>query len=74
MRWFNGKQLAEAIGVDEKTVTRRLPNITVGGAPIVARVKVSGEATKYVFNPNVFYRSSKEPGTLLAAIFNGAAA
>lgn len=74
VRWFNGKQLAEAIGVDEKTVTRRLPQITVDGVPIVARVKVAGEATKYVFNPNVFYRSSKEPGTLLTALFNGAAA
>ncbi|WP_449600311.1 hypothetical protein [Paenibacillus sp. Marseille-Q9583] len=74
VRWFNGKQLAEAIGVDEKTVTRRLPNITVGGVPIVARVKVSGESAKYVFNPNVFYRSSKEPSPLLTAIFNGEAA
>lgn len=74
VRWFNCKQLAEAVGVDEKTVTRRLSNITVGGIPIVARVKVTGEAAKYVFNPNVFYRSSKEPSPLLTAIFNGEAA
>ncbi|MCG7383388.1 hypothetical protein [Paenibacillus sp. ACRRY] len=74
IRWFNVKQLAEAIGVHEKTLSKRLPAINVGGVPIVARVKVQGEAGKFVFNPFVFYRSTKEPSALLIAMFNGEAA
>jgi hypothetical protein len=69
IRWFNGRELAEAIGVDEKTLIRRLPRMVFGEEYVVARLKV-GDVDGYFFNPNVFYRKDTRPDDTLLSMFN----
>lgn len=69
IRWFNRKELAEAIGVRSETLSRRLPNMKFEGKYVVARIKVGG-SEKYTFNPNVFYRNKAKPDDTLIAMFN----
>jgi hypothetical protein len=71
--WFNGKSLAAAIGVDEKTLTRRLPHMKFGGEYVIARTSV-GPQRMFQFNPSVFYRGNKTPDESLVAKFNGLSA
>lgn len=70
VRWFNGKELAEAIGIHEKTLSSRLSRLKFGNEYVVARLKLGKEITKYVFNPNVFYRRDSEPDATLVSMFN----
>jgi hypothetical protein len=69
IRWFNGKELAEAIGVHEKTLSGRLTRMKFGDEYVIARLNVGG-TMKYVFNPNVFYRKNTTPDDTLIAMFN----
>jgi hypothetical protein len=69
IRWFNRKELAQAIGVSEGEISRRLPKITLGNEYVIARVTVGGQ-TYYMFNPLVFYRSNKAPDATARAMFN----
>lgn len=69
IRWFNGKELAEAIGVHEKTLSGRLTRMKFGDEFVVARLSL-GEFKRFVFNPNVFYRKNTEPDATLTAMFN----
>jgi hypothetical protein len=70
IRWFNGKELAEAIGFHEKTLSKRLARLKVGDEYVLARLKIGKDETRYVFNPNVFYRDSATPDRTLIAMFN----
>lgn len=70
IRWFNGKELADAIGVHEKTLSSRLSRLKFGDEYVIARLKIGKDVTKYVFNPNVFYRKDTEPDDTLIAMFN----
>jgi len=70
IRWFNRKELAEAIGVNPATLSRRLPNMKFGDEYVVARIKLGNEPERYTFNPNVFYRKDSEPDKTLQAMFN----
>ncbi|MFD2704648.1 hypothetical protein [Salibacterium lacus] len=69
IRWFNRKELAEAIGVSPSELSRRLPKMTFGEEYVIARIKVGG-SEKYTFNPNVFYRKNTQPDDTLTAMFN----
>jgi hypothetical protein len=69
IRWFNGKELADAIGVHEKTLSGRLTRMKFGDEFVVARLSL-GEFKRFVFNPNVFYRKNTEPDATLTAMFN----
>jgi len=68
IRWFNVKELAEAIGVDDKTLSRRLPLMKFGNEYVIGRFQL-GESRKFIFNPNVFYRNSSVPDGLMTAMF-----
>ncbi len=70
IRWFNRKELAEAIGVAPDTLGRRLPAMRFDGEFVVARIKVGSEPERYTFNPSVFYRQNKAPDDTLQAMFN----
>jgi hypothetical protein len=70
IRWFSGKELAFAIGVHEKTLSGRLSRMKFGDEYVVARLKIGAEPTRYVFNPNVFYRKDTAPDDTLLAMFN----
>ncbi|MED4828161.1 hypothetical protein [Bacillus atrophaeus] len=70
IRWFNKKELAAAIGVTSDTLGRRIKQMKFDGEYVVARIKVGSEPERYTFNPNVFYRQSKEPDKTLIAMFN----
>ncbi|MCU5519824.1 hypothetical protein [Bacillus cereus] len=70
IRWFNRKELSEAIGINSDTLGRRLPKMTIDGSYVVARIKVGNEPERYTFNPNVFYRKGCEPDKTLQAMFN----
>lgn len=69
IRWFNGKELADAIGIHEKSLSRSLPRMKFGDEYVIARLNVGG-TMKYVFNPNVFYRKNTAPDDTLIAMFN----
>lgn len=68
IRWFNGSELAEAIGIDSKELSKRLPRMKFGNEYVVARIKHGG-TTSYMFNHKVFYRNSREPDATLVAMF-----
>jgi hypothetical protein len=68
--WFNLRELAQAIGVNNDTLGRRLPRMTFDGKYVVARIKVGKEPERYTFNPNVFYRKGEEPDDTLKGMFN----
>jgi hypothetical protein len=70
IRWFNRKELAEAIGVDPDTLGRRLPKLVFDGEYVVARIKLGKEPERYTFNPNVFYRMDSDPDKTLISMFN----
>jgi hypothetical protein len=72
IRWLNGKELAEVIGVHEKSLSRSLPHMKFGGEYVIARLKFGSgnEPARYFFNPNVFYRKSTTPDDTLLAMFN----
>lgn len=69
IRWFSGKELAEAIGIDAKELYKRLPRMKFGNEYVIARLTI-GETTSYVFNPNVFYRKNTKPDDTLIAMFS----
>lgn len=69
IRWFNRKELAEAIGVTPQSLGSRLPKMTFDGQYVIARVKLGGNE-RYMFNPWVFYRQNSEPDGTLRALFN----
>ncbi|GMK47641.1 hypothetical protein PghCCS26_47710 [Paenibacillus glycanilyticus] len=69
IRWFNGKELADAIDIHEKSLSRSLPRMKFGDEYVIARLNVGG-TMKYVFNPNVFYRKNTAPDDTLIAMFN----
>jgi hypothetical protein len=70
IRWFNRKELAEAIGVDPATLGRRLSKMTFGGEFVIARIKFNSTVEKYTFNPSVIYRREGKPDDTLQAMFN----
>ena len=72
IRWFNGKELAEATGVHEDTLGRRLSRMKFGRKYVIGRFKFGGsrEPAKFIFNPHVFYRRNKTPDSTLLALFN----
>jgi hypothetical protein len=70
IRWFNRKELAEAIDVAPETLGRRLPKMKFDGEYVVARIKVGNEPERYTFNPRVFYRKNGAPDSTLQAMFN----
>jgi hypothetical protein len=69
IRFLNRKELAEAIGVDPQTISKRLPKITFDGEYVIARVRI-GDVERYMFNPWVFYRKSTAPDKTLRALFS----
>lgn len=73
LRWLNVKEMAALIGVDEKTLIRRLPRMKFDGQYVIARIKLGGgksrEPLRFVFNPNVFYRNTTKPDDTLVAMF-----
>lgn len=70
IRWFNRKELAEALGVDPATLGRRLSKMTFGGEFVIARIKFNSTVEKYTFNPSVVYRREGKPDDTLQAMFN----
>lgn len=70
IRWFNRKELADAIGVDPATLGRRLSKMTFGGEFVIARIKFNSTVEKYTFNPSVVYRMDGKPDDTLQAMFN----
>lgn len=70
IRWFTQKELAKAIGVDARTLRRRLPLMKFDGEYVVARIKLGNEPERYTMNHNVFYRQDNEPDDTLTAMFN----
>lgn len=68
--WFSQAELADVIGVDARTLRRRLPQMKFDGEYVVARIKVGTEPERYTFNPSVFYRQDNEPDATLQAMFN----
>lgn len=70
IRWFTQKELAEAIGVDVRTLRRRLPQMKFDGEYVIARIKVGSEPERYTFNPSVFYRQDNAPDGSLLAMFS----
>lgn len=71
IRWFNRKELADAIGVTPQALGARLAKMTFDGQYVIARVKLGGNE-RYMFNPWVFYRQNSEPDGTLRAVFNNA--
>lgn len=69
VRWFNRKELAEAIGVTPGEISRRLPKMTFDGEYVIAQVTIGGKRM-YMFNPWVFYRKNSAPDNTLQALFN----
>jgi hypothetical protein len=69
IRWFNRKELAEAIGITPQALGARLPKMTFDGQYVIARVKLGGNE-RYMFNPWVFYRKDDTPDNTLRALFN----
>jgi hypothetical protein len=70
IRWFNRRELADAIGVDTATLGRRLSKMTFGGEFVIARIKFNSTVEKYTFNPSVVYRMDGKPDDTLQAMFN----
>lgn len=70
IRWFSQRELAVAIGVDSRTLRRRLPLMKFDGEYVVARIKVGGEPERYTLNPSVFYRQDRDPDDTLQAMFS----
>lgn len=68
--WFSQNELAEVIGVDSRTLRRRLPQMKFDGEFVLARIRVGNEPERYTFNPSVFYRQNNEPDKTLLAMFN----
>ncbi|MCM3705838.1 MULTISPECIES: hypothetical protein [Cytobacillus] len=69
IRWFNRRELADAIGVDPATLGRRLSKMTFGGEFVIARIKFNSTVEKYTFNPSVVYRRDGKPDDTLQAMF-----
>lgn len=68
IRSFNGKRLAERIGVSPQNISRRLMKMMFGDEYVLARVTVGG-VSSYMLNPSVFYRGSDYPDDTLRAMF-----
>lgn len=68
IRWFTQKELADVLGVDARTLRRRLPHMKFDGMYVVARIKL-GDTERYTFNHHVFYRQDNEPDDTLTAMF-----
>jgi hypothetical protein len=69
VRWLSRRELADAIGVSEGEISRRLPKITIGDEYIIARIHVGGQ-TMYMFNPLVFKRNNKPVDETSQTIFS----
>lgn len=69
IRWFSQTELADIIGVDSRTLRRRLPEMKFDGEYVIARTKVGKEPERYTFNHSVFYRQDNEPDATLQAMF-----
>jgi len=65
---LNRKELADAIGISVGEISRRLPQLTVDGEYVIAKVSVGG-TDSYMFNPWVFYRKMTQPDETLRTIF-----
>ncbi|MEX3711215.1 hypothetical protein ABFV99_02300 [Cytobacillus horneckiae] len=50
------KDLAEALDVTTSYLSRKLYQIKIKGEYIVAKIKVGTEPTKFMLNPNIFFR------------------
>lgn len=70
IRWFNGAELAAAIGIDNRELYKRLPRMKFGDEFVVAKLSVGGDGPRFIFNPNVFYRKNSRPDDTLVAMFN----
>ncbi|WP_239613917.1 hypothetical protein [Cohnella mopanensis] len=69
INWLSGKELAEAIGIGETELSRRIRRITVGEEYVIARISIGG-ITRYMFNPLVFKRNSRPVDETAQAMFN----
>lgn len=69
VRLFNGKELAEAIGIHPDTLTKRLARAKFGGRSIVARTQGVGVPVRYYVNHRLFYRRDKAPNANLRMLF-----
>lgn len=69
VEWFNRKELADAIGIAEAELTRRIRRLTVGNEYVIARITVGGD-TKYMFNPLVFKRNNRPVDDAIQAMFD----
>lgn len=69
IRWFTQEELSEAIGVDARTLRRRLPKMQFDGEYVIHRGKVGNEPERYTLNHWVFYRQDNEPEATLQAMF-----
>lgn len=67
--WFSRKELAEAIGISEAELTKRIRRLTVGDEYVIARITVGG-VTKYMFNPLVFKRNRRPVDETVQAMFH----
>ena len=68
IHWFTQKELAEALGVDSRTLRRRLPHMKFDGMYVVGRFRL-GDTERYIFNHHVFYRQDNEPDDTQTAMF-----
>lgn len=67
--WFTGKELADAIGITETELSRRIRRLTIGEEYVIARISVGGSA-KYMFNPLIFKRNNRPVDDAIQAMFN----
>lgn len=56
LEFMKQKDLATALGVSAAYLSRQLYQIEINGEYVVAKIKVGKEPTKFMLNPNIFFR------------------
>lgn len=70
IRWFSQDELAEAIGVDARTLRRRIPKMQFDGEYVIHRGKLGNNPERYTLNYEVFNRLDSEPDATMQAMFS----
>jgi hypothetical protein len=69
IRPLNKKNIARIVGVDEKTVYRKLHRLKLSDMYVFAEVSKGGVNNAYMINPFIFYRKGGNPDKTLKTIF-----
>ncbi|MCM3444506.1 hypothetical protein [Metabacillus halosaccharovorans] len=69
IRPLNKKNIARIVGVDEKTVYRKLLKLKLSDMYVFAEVSKGGVNNAYMINPFIFYRKGGKPDKTLKTIF-----